>query len=73
MNAIHVSLTDEQKGRLERLAGLAGMTPEEFLSLQVGQILTPAKSDFEQVSTRVLVKNARLYQRLSVSATRPWK
>ena len=63
MNSIHVSLTDDQKGRLERLAGQAGMTPEDFLSLQVGQFLSPANSDFEQVSKRVLEKNVELYRR----------
>ena len=62
MNSIHVSLTDDQKGRLERLAWLAGMTPEEFLSLHVGQFLSPANSEFEQVSKRVLEKNAELYR-----------
>ena len=65
MNSIHVSLTDDQKGRLERLAGNAGMTPEEFLSQQVGQILSSESSDFEQVSKRVLEKNAELYRRLA--------
>ena len=65
MNTISVHLTDGQAKRLERLAGLAEMTPEEFLSVQVGEILSDPGCDFERATQRVLEKNAELYRRLA--------
>ena len=65
VTTLQVALSDEQKRRLDLLAGRAFMPPEEFLRVRVGQLLADQTDEFDRIVNRVLEKNAELYRRLA--------
>jgi predicted transcriptional regulator len=65
VTTLQVTLSDEQKRRLDRLAERAAVTPEEFLRDRVDQLLDDPTAEFDRVVNRVLEKNAELYRRLA--------
>ena len=65
MTTVSIPLSDEKRERLEHLAELAGLSPEEFLRRHVEQFLELPDSQFIDAAEYVLKKNAELYRRLS--------
>lgn len=67
MNALTISLPDDEAQRLRDLANRLGLSPEELAASAVRERITQEDSqadDFEAIADRVVTKNAELYRRL---------
>lgn len=65
MASITINISDQQFQRVQQLAHQLGLSPEEWLRINIDDLLNHPKSEFSQASTYVLKKNAELYQRLA--------
>jgi predicted transcriptional regulator len=65
MTTVNVSLSDEGRERLDALAANAGVSPEQFLSRCVEQLLSKNDEQFVDIARYVMTKNAELYRRLA--------
>lgn len=65
MTTITVSLTEEQKNRLEEIARHSGATVEDVARVGLQAWLDQERQELLSTATYLLKKNAELYQRLS--------
>jgi len=65
MAAITINIREQQLQKLQSLAPKLGISTEELLSASLEDLLNYPKSEFNQVASYVLRKNAELYQRLA--------
>jgi hypothetical protein len=65
MTSITIPISDDRFAQLQARAEAAGLSPEEFLSRQVEQLLESPAEAFLEAAAHVLEKNAELYRRLS--------
>lgn len=60
-----IAVSESNARKLEELAGVAGMTPEQFLRASIESWLSHPRPDFSDAASYVLSKNAELYRRLA--------
>ena len=65
MTTITMPVSDNRLAQLRRRAEQSGLTPEEFLSRQVGQLLDQPDEQFQEAAAYVLRQNAELHRRLA--------
>lgn len=65
MASITIDIQDTQLKKLQALADLRGLSPEDLLLASVEDLLSVPKSEFSQTADYVLKKNTELYHRLS--------
>lgn len=65
MTTLTIELSVEQFEKLERLAELYQIAPEELVRFSLEELLARPQEDFAQALTYVLQKNAELYRRLA--------
>ena len=65
MDAITISLTDDDLAKLRKLADRNGITPEELARISIEELLTRPEEEFQRAVDFVLEKNAELYRRLA--------
>ena len=65
MSTITITLSDEKLLALRKLADDLGVKPDELIRLSVDDLITRSDSAFEKAVTKVLEKNAELYERLA--------
>jgi hypothetical protein len=62
---LNVALTESQLEALRERAKSLGVTPEQLASAVVADLTGRPPEDFANAATRVLSRNAELYQRLA--------
>ncbi|HRQ38675.1 MAG TPA: DNA-binding protein [Chloroflexota bacterium] len=65
MNAITITLPDDQLQQLKEVANRFRVAPEELVRASVVERLARPEEEFEQALAYVLRKNAELYWRLA--------
>lgn len=65
MTTITIALSDDRLQKLEQIAMLLQVTPEELVRVSVEELLSRPEEEFRKVLDYVLQKNAELYQRLA--------
>jgi predicted DNA-binding protein len=65
MAALTISLSDEERRRLEALGKREGLTVEQIVRLSVCDFISQPDDTFHAAAKRVMEKNAELYCRLS--------
>ena len=65
MTMITIPLSDTRLAQLQIWAEQTGLSPEEFLSRRVEQLLEQPEERFQKAAEFVLQKNAELYRRLA--------
>ena len=65
MDAITISLSNDDLAKLRKMADRHGITPEELARVSIEELLTRPEEEFQRAVDFVLEKNAELYQRLA--------
>jgi hypothetical protein len=65
MTAITIILTEERLQKLQEVAKLFQVSPEELVRLSVEELLSRPDKEFQKALDYVLQKNSELYQRLA--------
>jgi predicted transcriptional regulator len=65
MDAITISLSDDDLAKLQEMADSHGITPEELARVSIEELLKRPEEEFKQAVEFVLEKNAELYRRLA--------
>jgi antitoxin FitA len=65
MSPITIELADSQLQKLQEIASLHGISPEDLLRVTIGDWLSSPKEQFSDVANYVLKKNSELYKRLA--------
>lgn len=65
MNAITISLSDDELAKLQEIADRHGITPEELARVSIEELLARPEEEFQRAVKFVLEKNAELYRRLA--------
>jgi predicted transcriptional regulator len=65
MDAITISLSDDELAKLREMAKRHGVTPEELARVSIEELLTRPEEEFQSAVDLVLKKNAELYRRLA--------
>jgi hypothetical protein len=65
MTPITITLDDQHLSKLRDLAAGRGLSPEQFLRMQLEEWLDRPGADFATAARYVLQKNAELYRRLA--------
>ena len=65
MDAITISLSDDDLAKLREMASRHGITPEELARVSIEELLTRPEEEFQRAVDFVLKKNAELYRRLA--------
>lgn len=65
MPTLTISLSDEERHRLEHLSEREGLTVEQMVRLCVRDLIAQPDESFQITAKRVIEKNAELYRRLA--------
>ncbi|GIW01235.1 DNA-binding protein [Roseiflexus sp.] len=65
MTTITIALSDDQLQKLQQVATLFQVTPEELVRVSVEELLSRPEEEFRKALEYVLQKNTELYQRLA--------
>ncbi|MGB9754975.1 MAG: DNA-binding protein [Roseiflexus castenholzii] len=65
MTTITIALSDDQLQKLQQIATLFQVTPEELVRVSVEELLSRPEEEFRKALEYVLQKNTELYQRLA--------
>ena len=65
MDAITISLSNDDLAKLRELAHRHGITPEELARISIEEVLTRPEEEFQRAVDYVLGKNVELYRRLA--------
>ncbi len=65
MDAITISLSNDDLAKLREIADRHGITPEELARVGIEELLTRPEEEFQRAVDFVLEKNAELYRRLA--------
>ncbi|MCX7667182.1 MAG: DNA-binding protein [Gemmataceae bacterium] len=65
MTAITIILSEERLQKLQELAKLFQVSPEELVRFSVEELLSRPDKEFQKALDYVLQKNSELYQRLA--------
>lgn len=65
MNNLVIPIPDETFVKLQEIAKSYQITPEEFVSVTIKDMLEQPEDDFQRVVKYVLKKNTELYRRLA--------
>ncbi|MDQ3753576.1 MAG: DNA-binding protein [Acidobacteriota bacterium] len=65
MNAITITIPDEQMEKLREAAARLGLAPEELARVGVEELLKRPDDEFGRAADYVLRKNEELYRRLA--------
>ena len=65
MDAITISLSNDDLAKLREMADRYGITPEELARVSIEELLTRPEEEFQGAVDYVLEKNEELYRRLS--------
>jgi hypothetical protein len=65
MDAITISLSNDDLAKLREMASRHGITPEELARVGIEELLTRPEEEFQRAVDFVLKKNAELYRRLA--------
>ncbi|ABU58294.1 hypothetical protein [Roseiflexus castenholzii] len=65
MTTITIALSDDQLQKLQQIATLFRVTPEELVRVSVEELLSRPEEEFRKALEYVLQKNTELYQRLA--------
>lgn len=65
MTTITVQLDDSKAALLHEKAQKYGLTPDQFVSASIEDLLSQPEPDFEEAVKKVLSKNKELYKRLA--------
>jgi predicted transcriptional regulator len=65
MDAITISLSNDDLVKLREIADRHGITPEELARVSIEELLTRPEDEFQRTVDFVLEKNAELYRRLA--------
>lgn len=65
MTTITIALSDDRLQKLQQIAMLFQVTPEELVRVSVEELLSRPEEEFRKALEYVLQKNTELYQRLA--------
>lgn len=65
MTTITIALSDDQLQKLQQIAMLFQVAPEELVRVSVEELLSRPEEEFRKALEYVLQKNTELYQRLA--------
>ena len=65
MDAITISLSNDDLAKLREIADRHGITAEELARVSIEELLTRPEEEFQRAVKFVLEKNAELYRRLA--------
>ncbi|MCP9468976.1 MAG: hypothetical protein NNA31_03135 [Nitrospira sp.] len=65
MTTITIALSDDRLQKLQQIATLLQVAPEELVRISVEELLSRPEEEFRKALEHVLQKNAELYQRLA--------
>jgi predicted transcriptional regulator len=65
MTTITIALSDDQLQKLQQIATLFQVTPEELVRVSIEELLSRPEEEFRKALEYVLQKNTELYQRLA--------
>lgn len=65
MDAITISLSNDDLAKLREMAERHGVTPEELARVSIEELLARPEEEFQGAVDYVLKKNAELYRRLA--------
>ncbi len=65
MTTITIALSDDQLQKLQQIATLFQVAPEELVRVSVEELLSRPEEEFRKALEYVLQKNTELYQRLA--------
>ncbi|MEM4204871.1 MAG: hypothetical protein QXS54_12455 [Candidatus Methanomethylicaceae archaeon] len=65
MTTITIALSDDRLQKLQQIATLLQVAPEELVRVSVEELLSRPEEEFRKALEYVLQKNTELYQRLA--------
>lgn len=65
MTTITIALSDDRLQKLQQIAALFQVAPEELVRVSVEELLSRPEEEFRKALEYVLQKNTELYQRLA--------
>lgn len=65
MTTITIALSDDRLQKLQQIATLFQVAPEELVRVSVEELLSRPEEEFRKTLEYVLKKNTELYQRLA--------
>lgn len=65
MTTITIALSDDRLQKLQQIATLFQVTPEELVRISIEELLSRPEEEFRKALEYVLQKNIELYKRLA--------